>query len=240
MLSSFGGKDPLHKVTRAVAAAKKALQRAKAKEQRGGLTFYQMTVAITVFLISGWDVLVAAAYVHEQLRRQSLPPVATPFAEELVERSVLSMDVSALLKLQQPETKREHAAFNAAVRYWAQVQVTRWVRCQNREHGVAPTLRQAALAFVVFCRRVGACEVADKLAASIEDGRACHNRGRAVRKWGQQFRLRANFVLQVPKPGMDLSPEDVRCKARAPKNGDLWVQFLRSILSSNTKPVLST
>ena len=33
-----------------------------------------------------------------------------------------------------------------------------------------------------------------------------------MRKWDS-----ANFVLQVPKPGMDLSPEDVRCQAKAPK-----------------------
>ncbi len=155
------------------------------------VTTFSWLVAMSIFIMSGWTDALALVYLQEQVRKGRRLGRNVPCEGSLRERLqnlVLAADVDFLLRLESPQTKRGMEVHKKAVGFLAGYQTSQWVHTQNVARGVAPSIAEAAQRFLSCVNRVG-CGLVDMTALrrAVEDGKWNHDRGRAVRWWGQGF-----------------------------------------------------
>lgn len=166
------------------------MRRQSRDEQLCGLTPRAQLVCLAIYILSGFQMEVAEAFVQDARKRrkrilsegamtENIPTkIRTWFRECPLER---------LYQLQVPETEcsRDQILHQEAVKYISKFHTAKWIADQNYKHSLAPTYDALVNKYREELAKHGSGHVADRLVLST-DGRV-GAAGRTARAWCGRF-----------------------------------------------------
>ena len=176
-------------------------------------TAFMMKVALAIYVLSNYIPTVAIQYLAHHRSHLEFASLQT-----MVEDAFLNTEDVALSKIFQPETQMEHRIKTAALKFMAKHAVTAFTENQNENHGVAPTSRMLADAYVEQCKGLGIPGASSSLEHSLEK-----HRSRACYKWAARFRKRFGLRLWILKTRDTLPEADVRARVGCLSCHLLWL-----------------
>ena len=105
--------------------------RRAARREQDPFTRYQKEVAITLYLLNGWEASAAVAHL------EGLYP-GRPGLDALVEAWVLSEPLESITLMDEKDTAPRSNVFDAASAFFVKWKLARWVEDQNSRCGLAP------------------------------------------------------------------------------------------------------
>ena len=216
----------------------RALRREDQRAKNGGLNPQQATVAAAVYVLSGYDLLVAGSYVGFKAKNTfgGLEDLGY-----MIRDKCLAMPLDSLLRLELPESEKDAAVRETALKFIAEQKTLQYIYDTNESKGVAPSSFDAAAEYIRQCDNMGSTTSNPGLRRALENGHAKpQSSKRCIRKWSQTFRCNWGLGFGSLRTRNPIPEAELLEKA----GGVMITFYLRScrrpiILSSDPMPLKS-
>ena len=194
---------------RQVRSAARSCRDQKQREANAGLNPRQCLVLLAVYILSGFDVLVAAEFLNAKADCEAMPKDEQ---EQFIEELYLRTDMEVLSRLQEPVKRSDVSVRREAVSFVARSKANAFVQKMNIEHGVAPTSLSTADQYLRHCERLGEPNLNRQLRDCVEHPRntgSTGSRQRNLRKWCHRFRRRWSLKYRSLRPLEELPADEI-------------------------------
>lgn len=193
-------------INKRIASLRKRARREQISAQRSGYSAFKVTLSIAVYILSGHDLTIAAAFLRQQRKHE--PAESDDFLQGLVAQWYLDSHELFEAGVFDPSTEAEKKLRRDALEWLAEYQTYCWILQQN-VLGMAPANMQMLGEFMERCRALGA----EHQATAAEHLQ--HQQGRGARKWSHRFRQKWNIRMGKLNTREPSSPSEVTDKAGA-------------------------
>ena len=144
-----------------------------------------MRLAVSIYVLSGYDAAIAGEFVSSKVSDASDPGVQ-------VRDLGLSMPLDSMLRLELPETKQDAQVHQSALRYIAEHKTFEHVSTANTEQGVAPSSKATAAQYLRVCDQFAGGNLNPGLRRSLcgqnPNPETSKRTKRTIRRWSRAFR----------------------------------------------------
>lgn len=178
-------------VDRTERSLRTALREQRREEQRakqGGLNPHQAKVAVAVYILSDYDLVIAGSFALQKTRGS-----VSNSAEDLgntVRDMSLAMPLDSLVRYLVPVDHKDEAIRAAVLKFIAQHKAYAYVADANTNKGVAPSSHDTASEYIRQCDKLGVTTTELSLRRALDNGYTKPQTSRRrIRKWSQKFRV---------------------------------------------------
>ena len=196
--SSQYSRQEVRALQRQVRSAARSCRDQKQREANAGLNPRQCLVLLAVYILSRFDVLVAAEFLDAKSDCQAMPKDEL---EQFIEELYFRTDMEVLSRLQEPVKRSVVSVRREAVSFVARSKANAFVQKMNIERGVAPTSLSTADQYLRQCERLGEPNLNRQLRDCVERPRntGCGQR-RNLRRLCHRFRCRWSLKYRSLRP----------------------------------------
>ena len=186
-------------------------------QQLCGLTSRAQLVCVAVYILSGFHKEPAEAFLRDarkKRKRRLGDDILAADVPSQISKWFLELPFERLCQLQLPESEKDKAVHNDAVKYLAKWNTAVWVTRQNYDCGVAPTYDKLVQKYYEELEQRSLGHLGHQLRTSAEgrDGKAgCA--GRAARAWCGRFCKQFAFSRKSLRESVQLSADELEEKA---------------------------
>lgn len=201
---------------RQLAQLQREARRRKQDERLCGLTPRAQLVCLAIYILSGFDLEVAAAFVYDARKNRK-----RGLAAEILEADVpsqirawfLECSLERLYQLQipRPDCLQDQSVHEEAIKYISKFCTAAWVADQNYKHGLAPTYDALVQKYHSELGKRECGHIGDRILHSA-DGQAGFA-GRTARAWCNRFCKQFGLARKRLNAGSEVPPAELEEKA---------------------------
>lgn len=201
---------------RELAQLQREARRCRQDERLCGLTARAQLVCLAIYILSGFDLQVAAAFVHDarkNRKRGLAPEVFEADVPSQIRAWFRECPLERLYQLQipRPDCLQDESVHEEAVKYISKCSTAAWVADQNYNHGLAPTYDALVQKYHSELGKHDCGHIGDRVLHSA-DGRA-GLAGRAARAWCNRFCKQFALARRRLSAGSEVTAAELEEKA---------------------------
>jgi hypothetical protein len=206
-------------INRTLATLRRRQQRADLDKQNMGLTPRMISVAVAVYVLSGYALPFAQEYAQRACRSRRKRPRGEAPSAFPIRAWFLEMPMTVLTAYHHPENEAQTKIRAEAHCFIAQLRSVEWIREQNFNRQVAPSSNSVVLQYGNILAGVNEGYQAEALVRSATTEART---GRRARRWCQKIRKRWDLSLGQLKCRDDLPLEEAQQRVRWLQDALFW------------------